>query len=109
MKGARARWKIENETFNTLKNQGYNFGHNYGHGNKNLSTVFCYLMFITFLMDQIEQYVGYYFNQILDVIKYKRYIWGKLLAKACEYKFTSWKDLYLKMLDGFAHLNINTT
>jgi len=27
MRGGRARWKIENETFNTLKNQGYNFGH----------------------------------------------------------------------------------
>jgi hypothetical protein len=25
MRGGRARWKIENETFNTLKNQGYNF------------------------------------------------------------------------------------
>jgi len=32
MRGARARWKIENETFNTLKNQGYHFGHNYGLG-----------------------------------------------------------------------------
>jgi hypothetical protein len=30
MRGGRARWKIENETFNTLKNQGYNFEHNYG-------------------------------------------------------------------------------
>ena len=28
MRAARARWKIENETFNTLKNQGYNFEHN---------------------------------------------------------------------------------
>jgi len=27
MRGGRARWKIENETFNTLKNQGYNFDH----------------------------------------------------------------------------------
>lgn len=27
VKGARCRWRIENETFNTLKNQGYNFGH----------------------------------------------------------------------------------
>jgi len=25
--GGRARWKIENETFNTLKNLGYNFEH----------------------------------------------------------------------------------
>jgi hypothetical protein len=29
MRAGRARWKIENETFNTLKNQGYNFEHNY--------------------------------------------------------------------------------
>jgi hypothetical protein len=32
MRGARARWKIENETFNTLKNQGCHFEHNFGHG-----------------------------------------------------------------------------
>src|SRR5438132_3551967 len=36
MRGGRARWKIENETFNTLKNQGYHFEHNYGHGEQNL-------------------------------------------------------------------------
>src|SRR5918998_1373581 len=30
MQGARARWRIENETFNTLKNQGYHFEHNFG-------------------------------------------------------------------------------
>ena len=34
---ARARWKIENECFNTLKNHGYEIEHNYGHGEKNLS------------------------------------------------------------------------
>ena len=28
MRGGRARWKIDNETFNTLKNQGDNFDHN---------------------------------------------------------------------------------
>ena len=36
MKAGRARWKIENETFNTLKNQGYEFEHNFGHGKRNL-------------------------------------------------------------------------
>src|SRR5919199_1099608 len=44
MRGGRARWKIENETFNTLKNQGYNFEHNYGHGEQHLSVVFATLM-----------------------------------------------------------------
>ena len=28
VRAGRARWKIENEPFNTLKNQGYNFEHN---------------------------------------------------------------------------------
>jgi len=39
MRGGRARWKIETETFNTLKNQGYNFEHNYGHGERHLSVI----------------------------------------------------------------------
>ena len=37
MRAGRARWKVENETLNTLKNQGYNAEHNYGHGKKNLA------------------------------------------------------------------------
>ena len=55
MRGARARWKIENETFNTLKNQGYHFEHNFGHGHQHLSTVLMHLMMLAFLIDQIQQ------------------------------------------------------
>ena len=44
MRGGRARWKIENETFNTLKNQGYQLEHNFGHGQQHLSVVFATLM-----------------------------------------------------------------
>ncbi len=54
-KGARARWKIENETFNTLKNQGHNFEHNYGHGYKTLSNLFAGIMLLIFLIDQVLQ------------------------------------------------------
>ena len=49
---ARSRWKIENETFNTLKNQDYNFEHNFGHGNDNLCTNMLILMLIAFCIDQ---------------------------------------------------------
>jgi len=55
MRAGRTRWKIENETFNTLKNQGYNLGHNYGLGKKNLSAVFTILMMLAFLIDQAQQ------------------------------------------------------
>jgi hypothetical protein len=37
---ARARWKIENESFNLLKNNGYNLAHNFGHGKKYLARIF---------------------------------------------------------------------
>jgi hypothetical protein len=47
-RGERARWRIENETFNTLKNQGYHFEHNYGHGYQHLSVVFAVLMMLAF-------------------------------------------------------------
>ena len=39
MKAGRSRWKIENETFNTLKNLGYHFEHNYGHGEDHLAVL----------------------------------------------------------------------
>jgi hypothetical protein len=55
MRGGRARWKIENETFNTLKNQGYEFEHNFGHGLKHLSTVFAFMMMLAFLADQLQE------------------------------------------------------
>jgi hypothetical protein len=55
-KGGRCRWKIENETFNTLKNQGYEFEHNFGHGDQNLTTVFAYLMMLAFLFDQLQEH-----------------------------------------------------
>jgi hypothetical protein len=48
MQGGRARWKIANETCNTLKNQGDNFEHNDGHGEKNLSVVCATLMMLAF-------------------------------------------------------------
>ena len=50
MRAGRARWRIENETFNTLKNQGYNLGHNYGLGKKNLRAVFTVLKMLAFLI-----------------------------------------------------------
>src|SRR3990167_4498498 len=54
MRGGRARWRIENETFNTLKNSGYNLERNYGHGKEHLSSILSMLMMLAFLIDQIQ-------------------------------------------------------
>lgn len=53
MRGAGGRWKIENETFNTLKNQGYHLEHNFGHGYQHLSMVYASVMKLAFLVDQV--------------------------------------------------------
>jgi hypothetical protein len=52
----RARWKIENENNNVLKERGYNLEHNYGHGNKHLSEVFCLLNILAFMTHSILDY-----------------------------------------------------
>ena len=44
----RARWKVENETFNVLKNNGYNLEHNFGHGKQTLASIFLTLNLLAF-------------------------------------------------------------
>jgi len=75
---ARARWKIENETFNTLKNQGYHFGHNYGHGKKYLATNFAILTFLAFLTDQIAQHLDKVFQAAKAVCKSFKSFWERV-------------------------------
>jgi hypothetical protein len=92
MRGGRARHKIENETFNTLKNQGYQFEHNFGHGNQHLSTVFSHLMLITFFVDQLQQLGCKLFTKALARLHSKKSLWER---KRC-YFF----DFYLDNLES---------
>jgi len=94
MRGARARWKIENETFNTLKNQGYHFAHNFGHGHKHLSTVLMHLMMLAFLIDQIQQRCCRLFQAALTAAERKIYFWRKLRSRFDMYLISSWEALY---------------
>src|SRR5260370_11733147 len=78
MRAGRARWKIENETFNTLKNQGYHFEHNYGHGEQNLSVVFAMLMMLAFLVDQTQQLCCALFQALWSNLGSKRLLWVRI-------------------------------
>ena len=80
MRGGRARWKIENETFNTLKNQGYHFEHNYGHGTQNLSVVFAMVMMLAFLVDQTQQLCCALFQAVWAKLGSKRLLWERMRA-----------------------------
>ena len=80
MKAARARWKIENETFNTLKNLGYNFEHNYGHGQDHLSTTLAHLMLMAFYIDQFVQACSSTFRQIEQKFRTRVRLWATIKA-----------------------------
>jgi hypothetical protein len=69
--------KIENETFNTLKNQGYNFEHNYGHGDENLSVVFAMLTILAFSVDQVQQLDCQLFQSVWKKLGGKRSLPGE--------------------------------
>lgn len=92
--GGRARWKIENETFNTLKNQGYHLEHNYGHGTKNLSTVFATLTFLAFLVDQVQQLCCPLFAKAMSQFNTKRAYWHHIRCCFEVLSLTSWQALY---------------
>ena len=93
MRSGRARWKIENETFNTLTNQGYNLKHNYGLGKKNLSTNFISLMILAFLVDQIQQLCSPLFQAALKKVGKKKYLWSGIIALFKGFEIDSFKTI----------------
>ncbi len=99
--GGRARWKIENETFNTLKNQGYHFEHNFGHGYENLSTVMGMLMMLAFLVDQAEELCCKQFQSALEAESSRRsYLWHHIRSLFLTHIIESWAALYTAIIAG---------
>ena len=101
MRGGRARWKIENETFNTLKNQGYNFEHHYGHGMQNLSVVFATVMMLAFLVDQTQQLCCALFQAVWAKLGSKRLLWERMRALFYDYRLDSMRALLEALFYGF--------
>ena len=101
-RGGRARWHIENETFNTLKNQGYHYEHNYGHGQENLSVVFAMLMMLAFLVDQTQQLCCGLFRAVWQKLGSKRALWEILRSHFYHFTFRSMRQLYEAMLYDLA-------
>ena len=100
MRGGRARWKIENETFNTLKNQGYHFEHNYGHGTQQLSVVLAVLRMLAFLVDQTPQLCCALFRAVEKKCGSKRGLWERLRALFFAYALTSMRQLLEALFYG---------
>jgi hypothetical protein len=101
MRAGRARWKMENETCNTLKNQGDNFAHNYGHGEQNLSVVFAQVMLLAFLVDQAQQLCWALFRAVWTKLGSKRLLWERMRALFYDYRLESMRELLEALFYGF--------
>lgn len=101
MRIARARWRIENETFNTLKNQGYHFEHNFGHGKKNLSNNFAALMMLAFFVDQIQQASCALFRKALGTFHAKTLFWTEIKNLFKVFEFESMAIIYKALAYGY--------
>jgi hypothetical protein len=80
MRGGRARWNIENETFNTLKNQGYNVEHNSGPGEQHLAVGFATLLRLALLVDQTQPRCCALFQAVWAKLGSKRLLWERRRA-----------------------------
>lgn len=98
MRAGRARWKVENETFNTLKNLGYNLEHNYGHGEKYLSTVFATLMMLAFLTDQMQEHVCVLFKAARNKFYSRTALWEEMRGMIRSFFIKCWEDFWLGII-----------
>jgi hypothetical protein len=86
----RAHWKVENENFNVLKNQGYHFEHNYGHGQDYLSTVLLTLLLLAFLVHSALQLTNYQYRAIRQKLGARRTFFNDLRALTRYLYFDDW-------------------
>ena len=89
----RARWKIENETFNTLKTKGYHLEHNFGHGKNNLSAVLATLNLIAFAIHLAAELADATWKAAIDVAGSRAGFFNNLRALTAYLLFPSWESL----------------
>ena len=113
MIGGRCRWHIENQTFNTLKNQGYNIEHNYGHGKYHLATNLAYLTFLAFMVDQIQEMTSPEFQKTLKERSkgVRTYLWKLITRIFLSWFLEGWDELFEAINKGIkpGKVKINTS
>lgn len=92
-KVGRCRWKIENECFNTLKNQGYAVDHNYGHGKNNLAFNIYLLTLIAFLFHQVFELTDRLYQACRKKFGSKTHLWETLRSYIKILVFDTWEML----------------
>ena len=97
----RARWKIENESFNTLKTKGYNLEHNFGHGKKHLSAVLATLNLLAFTFHTVAELTYDLWLQAINKTGARSRFFERLRSITVFLLFPDWQNLMTTL--AFAH------
>jgi hypothetical protein len=89
----RARWKIENETFNTLKTGGYHLEHSYGHGKQNLAALLVTLNLLAFAFHTVCDHAEELWQRARSKASSRAQFFSRLVAITSFLIFPSWDDL----------------
>ena len=94
----RTRWKSENETNNTLKNQGYHFEHSFGHGEEQLANFLATLNLLAFLLHTLLNLLDKQYQRLRKELVTRADFFNDLRALLRYMVFESWDDLMIFML-----------
>jgi hypothetical protein len=97
---ARARWKIENEHNNVLKNNGYNLEHNFGHGKNHAGEVFFMLNLLSFMFHTILDLCDAGWQKARDSLCRRDTFFAYLQAAFRFALHQSWQDFMFYILPG---------
>jgi DNA-binding PadR family transcriptional regulator len=106
----RTRWKVENESNNILKNQGYNLEHNFGHGQENLSEILLSLNLLAFLFHNVLDLVNSIYQKVRKSLGARKRFFNDIRALLNYVWFQSWNDLFIFILtEGDERELVNTS
>jgi hypothetical protein len=96
----RARWKVENEGYNVLKQHGYHLEHNYGHGQQHLATLIVMLALLAFLCHTVLQLCDRAYQRLRAELGTRRTFFDDMRALTRYLFFSSWEQLIRFMIIG---------
>ena len=94
VRSGRARWKTENEHYNTLKNRGYHLEHNFGHGEQYLSALLASLNLLAFLLHTVLWLTEPTALQVRTALGTLQTFWGDVRTLTRLFYFRSWAHLF---------------
>jgi len=98
VRAGRARWKIENEGNNVLKNRGYHLEHNFGHGQQHLASTLLTLNLLAFLFHTVLHLVDTRYQALRAHLAVRQTFFSDVQTLTRYLCFTSWEHLLTFMM-----------